>query len=458
MAAAAPAVAAPVAPPLTAAPRPRERVVPAPRPVARKQKTRQGAGLWIGAGLLALLAFVAVAAFLLLPPLLTEAQVVVTPGEQTITREVLVPVSTGGAATLSQGGMVAVTPLTTTGALTSALPSGPLPAPPVAAQPYAATLSVEGDLVTTGVREQPAGTDKITLALINPNRAVATLGAGTEVEGNGVTFRLTRDATVAAAVDTGTSLVYSQGSVEAEATAPGPHDVGRGAVAGVFNNGVRFSNTTAATGGYMERIATVTQEDMDKLKAQLVAQLQPQVNGKILAEVPQDMQPIMSTLSVPDANWSAEPNHVVGEDATELHMKMTVSGSIMAFKPADVSHAVETAVMASVQSSGRGEPKLEAGSIQQGPLEMAGNPAEGQVTYRTTVTSTVQYQITPDMEAEIKEMVRGQPVDTARELVLATFRPYVADVQISAGMLNFNQDKVPNDVARIRLDADDAQP
>jgi hypothetical protein len=449
---AAPAIMAPPAPPITPArPLPRTPAVPARRPV--RQETRRRGGLWVLVGLLTLLALGAVAAFLFLPPLFTQATIALVPGEQTFSRVVVVPVNTGGATITGQGGIVPVAPGTEPGAATGGgpLPAGPLPAPAIAAESFAASLDAEGGIATTGVREQPAGRDTITLALVNPNRAAATVPAGTEIEGNGVAFRLSQDVTVAAAVDTGTSLVYGQGSAQAEAVEVGPHEVGVGAVAGTFASGVRFRNTTAASGGYIERIATVSQQDMDALKAQLVAELQPQVNGKILEAVPQVMQPIVETLSVPDANWSAEPSHVVGEDATELRMKMSVSGSVMAYRPADVEQAVRDTVLTSVSPGAIGAPAIDPDRTEVGPPTLVISP-EGQLSYHTTVTTTVRYEITPQLEQQIKERVRNQPIEQARAIIMAEFTPYVDTVEITAGMLNFRRDTMPDDLSRIRVE------
>ena len=201
------------------------------------------------------------------------------------------------------------------------------------------------------------------------------LSAGTEVSGNGVTFRLTQDVAVAGATDTGTALVYGQGSAEAEAVEVGPHTVDVGAVAGTFGNGVRYRNTTSAEGGYIDKIATVAQADVDRLRAELLGRLQGKVNGAILDQVPKEMQVILPTLSVPDANWKEELDHAVGDDATDLHMKMTVTGSVAAYNPKDVEQAVKTIVTAQgAPSDPLSDPQLDQASIQYSPLEMVGSP------------------------------------------------------------------------------------
>ena len=167
---------------------------------------------------------------------LPQATVSVIPATTVVRHPVEVPVSTTGTSLSSGGGLAApalqpsaqVTDTTTL--QTPPLTAASLTAAFVAAQRFSATLSEDATIPTTGSRDQPAGKDKITLALVNPGAGRGVLSAGTEVSGNGVTFRLTQDVAVAGATDTGTALVYGQGSAEAEAVEVGPHtvDVGRG--------------------------------------------------------------------------------------------------------------------------------------------------------------------------------------------------------------------------------------
>jgi hypothetical protein len=457
-------------------PMPAPRPVAAPRSVAvprtgpiirpRPAAARRGAGLWVVLALVVLLGLLMVAAWGVLT-FLPQATVAVIPGTQVVLHPVEVPVSTTGTSLSSGGGRAApaiqpaaqVTDTTTlqVGPLTAA----PLTAAPVAAQRFSASLSEDATVPTTGSREQPAGKDKITLALVNPSGSRAVLSAGTDVSGGGVTFRLTQDVAVAGATDTGTALVYGQGSVEAEAVEVGPHTVGVGTVAGTFGNGVRYRNTTSAEGGYMEQIATVAQADVDKLRADLFSRLQSQINGAILAQVPQELQAIPPTLSVPETNWKEELDHAVGDDATELHMKMSVSGSIAAYNPNDVEQAVKSIVAAEgAPTDPLSDPQLDKTSIQYGPLEMVGDPASDQITYRTVTTATVFYNITPEMQQQIRTLVRGKTVEAARQAVLSDpdLGKYISDIRVTSGvsgLLNLSQDRVPDDPARIKVEAAD---
>ena len=46
---------------------------------------------------------------------------------------------------------------------------------------------------------------------------------------------------------------------------------------------------------------------------------------------------------------------------------------------------------------------------------------------------------------------RGKPLDQARQAVLDKYGRYVRDVDISASFLNFTQNQVPDDPARIEV-------
>ena len=430
-------------------PVPASRPVVAPRPARTGPITRQrpaaarrGLGLWVGVALIALLGILLAAAWGVVT-FLPQATVSVIPATTVVRHPVEVPVSTTGTSLSSGGGLAApalqpsaqVTDTTTL--QTPPLTAASLTAASVAAQRFSATLSEDATIPTTGSRDQPAGKDKITLALVNPGAGRGVLSAGTEVSGNGVTFRLTQDVAVAGATDTGTALVYGQGSAEAEAVEVGPHTVDVGAVAGTFGNGVRYRNTTSAEGGYIDKIATVAQADVDRLRAELLGRLQGKVNGAILDQVPKEMQVILPTLSVPDANWKEELDHAVGDDATDLHMKMTVTGSVAAYNPKDVEQAVKTIVTAQgAPSDPLSDPQLDQASIQYSPLEMVGAPEGDKITYRTVTTATVAYNLTPEMQAQIKELVRGKSVADARAAVLTDpdLGKYISDITVTSGL------------------------
>jgi hypothetical protein len=438
------------------------------RPIVRQRPAtaRRGLGLWLGLALIALLGILLAAAWGVVT-FLPQATVSVIPATTVVRHPVEVPVSTTGTSLSAGGGLAApalqaAAQVTDTSTLqTPPLTQEALTAPAVAAQRFSATLSEDATIPTTGNRQQPAGKDKISLALVNPGAGRAVLGAGTEVSGNGVTFRLTQDVAVGGATDTGTALVYGQGSAEAEAVEVGPHTVGVGAVAGTFGNGIRYRNTTSAEGGYMETIATVAQADVDRLRAELLGRLQGRVNGAILDQVPKEMTAILPTLSVPDANWHEELDHAVGDDATDLHMKMTVTGSVAAYSPQDVENAVRTIVTAEgAPSDPLADPQLDQTSIQYGPLEMVGSPEGDKITYRTVTTATVAFNLTPEMQAQIKDLVRGKPVADARAAVLDDpyLGKYISDITVTSGLsglLNLTQDRVPDDPARIKVQSPD---
>lgn len=447
-------------------PRPVAPARPAPRtgPITRQRPlaARRSAGLWVGLALLALLGVLLATAWGVIT-FLPQAIVSVIPATTVVRHPVEVPVSTTGTSLSSGGGLAApafqlTAQLTDTATLqTPLLNSAPLQTAPVAAQHFTANLSEEATVPTSGSREQPAGKDKIALSLVNPSVGRVVIGAGTEINGNGVTFRITQDTAVAGASDTGTALVYGSGSAEAEAVEAGPHTVGVGAVAGTFGNGLRYRNTTSAEGGYMEQIATVAQADVDRLRGELLARLQGKINGAILDQVPKELQVILPTLSVPDSSWKEELDHAVGDDATNLHMTMSVSGSVAAYNPADVEQAVKQVVAAEgAPSDTMSDPQLDRSSIQYGPLEMVGDAAGDQITYRTVTTATVAYNLTPEMQAQIKELVRGKSVADARAAVLTDpyLGKYISDITVSSGLsglLNLTQDRVPDDPARIKV-------
>ena len=138
---------------------------------------------------------------------------------------------------------------------------------------------------------------------------------------------------------------------------------------------------------------------------------------------------------------------------------MSVSGSIAAYNPLDVEQAVKTVVAAQgAPSDPLSDPQLDKSSIEYGPLEMVGSPAGDQVTYRTVTTATVFYNITPEMQAQIRTLVRGKSLADARQAVLndPDLGKYISDISVKSGvsgLLNLQQDRVPDDPARIKVEA-----
>jgi hypothetical protein len=91
---------------------------------------------------------------------------------------------------------------------------------------------------------------------------------------------------------------------------------------------------------------------------------------------------------------------------------------------------------------------------------MVGDPASDQITYRTVTTATVFYNITPEMQQQIRTLVRGKTVEAARQAVLSDpdLGKYISDIRVTSGvsgLLNLSQDRVPDDPARIKVEAAD---
>ena len=70
------------------------------------------------------------------------------------------------------------------------------------------------------------------------------------------------------------------------------------------------------------------------------------------------------------------------------------------------------------------------------------------------------YNLTPEMQAQIKELVRGKSVADARAAVLTDpdLGKYISDITVTSGLsglLNLTQDRVPDDPARIKVQSPD---
>jgi hypothetical protein len=73
----------------------------------------------------------------------------------------------------------------------------------------------------------------------------------------------------------------------------------------------------------------------------------------------------------------------------------------------------------------------------------------GRVTYGTSASARVNFSLTPQMSQQIRQLVKGQSVEQARQLISQQYANYLSVGPIRANVLWFNVDKLPNDPARI---------
>jgi len=73
----------------------------------------------------------------------------------------------------------------------------------------------------------------------------------------------------------------------------------------------------------------------------------------------------------------------------------------------------------------------------------------GHVTYSTNAGALVKFSLTPEMQRQISDLVKGQEIDKARQLIEQTYGGYLNPQAIQSKLLWFNVGKLPSDPTHI---------
>ena len=185
----------------------------------------------------------------------------------------------------------------------------------------------EGSAPVTGVRVEPDGTASSPIELRNAAAEPLVVEAGTKVSTQtGVEFTFTETVTVPAADPATGSPGAVSGTVQAAQAGSGGN-VGTGEIGGRLPNGVYYSNRMQpAAGGSDKEFPTVTQEDLDALRA-AAKSAAPQLAAEAIAQDQPGEEMLLSTATV-----SAQADafdHQVGEDAAEIALRSTLTVNVL---------------------------------------------------------------------------------------------------------------------------------
>lgn len=264
-----------------------------PAPFLRSFK-RGASPWWVELGLAVVLLSLAAALLYLLAAIIPSATITVTPISEPL--EVRVPL------TAIQDAPVDLT-------------AGTLPARVLSAQ-----VSGEGQMATSGQRMEPAGKAKGVAVLINRTTRPVTVPSGTilaTATGNNVRFTTLAEAPLAP---------NARANVPIEATLPGPgSNVRAGTITqieGPLSLSVVVANDVPTSGGTLEKVGVVTDEDKTNLQAQLFDQLKKGAFERLSERIgPGSFVP---PESVSYLALSPTFTPFVGEVAPELNLNMTV--------------------------------------------------------------------------------------------------------------------------------------
>lgn len=379
---------------------------------------------------------------------LPEGTVAVTPGSKTIDAvpleiAVLVPIGQTG-----QGGGVAPQ-----GQING---DGRVSTPTLAAVPVVVALREEGTRSSSGTRQVARGKAQGTVRFTNGERYPIPVPAGFGMKAtNGVLVQTTEGGTVPA-----TAIGGAWGTLDlpVAATVEGPDgNVAAGTISGVWEGQLSFRNNAPLKGGTLETIKVVKQEDIDASVAEARARMEERRDAAIYEKVVQGQQLITQTITLDKVAFVAD--HKAGEDGEAVRVELAGEARAYVFEEAGVRDVVTQGVLDWMMNSEPREtaPSLDRNSIQYAPPTLQSvDLAQGRVIYATSASARVTYSLTSDLASSIRELVKGQNVEQARTLINERYSTYLSASTIRATLLWFNIDKLPDDPARIEVEASGA--
>lgn len=328
-----------------------------------------------------------------------------------------------------------------------------LSAPPIAATLIEAQLSADsGPRPSTGTRQVKVGKAQGTMHFANRTSEAKLVPIGAKFRAtNGVTVQTTQAGNVPATNFLNGAV--GQLDVPIVATIDGPDgNIAAGQIAGTFVNALDFTNTEMQ-GGSLQTIKTVAQSDIDALNADLSAKLDEQLRGAIADNVGPNQTLITQTITLSDKKFTLD--HKAGDVAEAVSGKTTGVARAYVYDKSKMDDSVALAVtnwVTTSYSSAVG-PNLDPNSIGYDSLAML-QPVDvnsGQVIYTAKAHVRIGFSLTTDLARQIRDLVKGQNVEQARNLITQRYSEYVnvQSVLVRSKVLWFNIDKLPSDPSRI---------
>jgi len=328
--------------------------------------------------------------------------------------------------------------------------SGRLSGAPVNGIELSAPLSVQDTAPATGTRQVPTGRAHGTMHFANTTSLSKAVPAGTQFNApNGVIVETTQSATVPP-----TDLLagtIGRRDIPIDANVDGPDgNLAAGQLTGVYADALQYTNSEL-TGGEMETVKVVTQADIDGLTSTLMTRIESEVAGAVNQQLQPGQQLITQTISL--TNKQVVADHKAGDDGDGV--KVMVTGVAMGYAYSEndmngsITGAVENWVATSSAISADAGAQL-VGNITHGAITLiSADNATGQVIYSTSATAPVKFTLTAGMAARIRDLVKGQDVARALELIKQTYSGYLSVGAIQSKVVWFDTTRLPSDPAHI---------
>ncbi len=396
-----------------------------PEPIAsqRSQPTWRARRVLLLAAccLLGLLAGVAVQ--VLLPQLVTTAEVTITPASQQVTsRQPVTIITTAGSAI--GGNQVA-------GRVLSSL-----------------TMSQARTVSTTGRAHQEAQAARGRVTFYNALPAVQTIPAGTLLTGTDGVQVVTEQIAV---IPAGSGATNGQVTVAARAVQAGPTgNIAAGDLAGPCCRAYVLATNTAFTGGQDARsYPVVSQQDVDGAQAGLRTSIETSAQAALSAQVHTAEETLLTPLA---CTPSVSEDHPVGSEAAQVTVTVSETCAGVAYSTAGMQAVAQAQNQAEAAARHLGEAlyhlvgevqvRVEPGSVQQEQQEQGTGSIRMQIESRGTWT----VQVSEGQVRALAGRIAGKTKQEATRLLLREAGIQQVMLQVTGG-----QDTLPADPARIHI-------
>jgi hypothetical protein len=293
---------------------------------------------------------------------------------------------------------------------------------------------------TTGVRTVGVDTASGEVVLRNPTGESVTIGEGETFESfDGTAFLFDETVEVPAATDGGDT----PGEATAGVSSAEPGTVGNreiGALTGRLENGVYYSNRTAAVeGGTDQDISVVSQEDIDSLGAHVVDELLGDARDSLFTD---GYIPLPGSVEI--RNATSEFSDDVGAEVETVSVDATIRFEALAYDPQILIDAAVAALQGQVPSGYVLESETPRFSSQEEGASENGV---------TVVTATVTGEARPDRSDEELQTLANELAGRSEEEAMEYLQglPYVAESEITYEPA-WLPGRIPSSGGRIEVD------
>ncbi|MEZ4529710.1 MAG: hypothetical protein R2855_01660 [Thermomicrobiales bacterium] len=269
-------------------------------------------------------------------------------------------------------------------------------------QPVEFTLSRSATVPATGQTIIPDEAASGEVVLRNPTDAIVTIEKGTQFAGfSGVSYSFSETVEVPASAngEPGEVTAHIEASEGGEAG-----NAATGMLTGQLPNGVYYSNRLSEiAGGTQKTITTISQQDLDQLKAEIDNELLALATTTVLDQglllVPSTVQPISDAgTATPDAGGYAFSGQV-GDEASDVSVDATITFSATAYDPTALTDQAIPLLQAEVPAGSSFDPN----SVK------VNTPAEtGNVNGVISLLATVTGDAVPVLDESAKSALASQ--------------------------------------------------